>query len=192
MWMFPAWAILGGVGYTGLAAVSLGPVRLSRLASVLILIPLGLSVVFGLHGFVRASPESVVLGIESPESYRARRLGGYALAMEAVRSLGREARVLLLWEARGLDCLPGCVADPWLDRWILDRHVFEDPQEILAHWRALGFTHALLHRAGEEFVRREPHSAYTLEDFAALDALLEELPRYSEFGDGYVLYELAP
>lgn len=192
MWMFPAWAILAGAGYTGLAGVSLGPVRLSRLASALILLPLGLSVVFGLHGFVRAGPESVVLGIESPESYRARRLGPYAQAMEAVRGLGRDARVLLLWEARGLDCLPSCVADPWLDRWILDRHAFEDPQEILVRWRALGFTHMLLHRTGAEFVRREPFSAYTVEDWTALDALLEDLPRISEFGDGYVLYELAP
>jgi hypothetical protein len=190
MWMFPAWSILAGVGYTGLARISLGPVRFSRLASVLVLLPLGLSVAFGVQGSVRAGPAAVVLGIESPESYRSRRLGAYAPAMESVRGLGRDARVLLLWEARGLDCLPSCVADPWLDRWILDRHAFVEPQEILLHWRARGFTHVLLHRAGEEFVRREPRSAYTAGDWAALDTLLGDLPRLSEFGDGYVLYEL--
>ncbi|MEX0788138.1 MAG: hypothetical protein WD906_05025 [Anaerolineales bacterium] len=192
MWMFPAWAILAGVGYTGLAAVSIGSVRLSRIASALVLLPLGLSVAFGIQGFVWSGPASAVLGIESPESYRARRLGAYAPAMAAVRELGPSVRVLLLWEARGLDCLPGCVADPWLDRWILDRHAHGSPREILLHWRGQGFTHVLLHRAGEEFVRRESRSAYAAEDWTALDALLGSLRPRSEFGDGYVLYELGP
>ena len=192
MWMFPAWALLAGIGFAGLAKVTLGSVRFSRIAFALVLLSSTLSVAFGIQSAVRANPAPAILGIESTDSYRTRRLGAYGPAMQAVREIGGAAKVLLLWEPRGLDCLPACVADPWLDRWIVDRRNYGDPQTILAQWQSQGLSHLLLYRDGMEFVRGESGSAYSAEDWSALEDLLARLSRSADFGDGYVLYRLSP
>ncbi len=192
MWMFPAWAVLAGGGYLGLAGITAGRVRFAVVAGTVLVLSLGLSLISGLQSAMRANPAMTVLGLENETAYRLRRLGAYAPAMGAVRRLGGEARALLLWEARSLDCLPVCEPDPWLDRWIMDRKAGAAPDQIVARWRAEGFTHVLLHRAGMEFVRAEAPAMYRVEDWTALDATLALLTPEQTFGEGYVLYRIQP
>jgi hypothetical protein len=191
-WMFPAWAVIAGGGFAGLSSLTHAGIRFSRVAGGLLILSLALSAIAGLQRSVVANPLLPLFGLETTESYRARRLGAYALAMQAVRDLEPPARVLLLWEARGMDCMPSCVPDAWLDRWIVDRRRGGTSQRILAGWKAEGFTHVLLHQAGMEFVRGDANTFYGPQDWTILDATLAGQTQQAEFGDGYVLYRLGP
>lgn len=192
MWMFPAWAVLADGGYVGLAGIRAGGVRFSVLAGTFLVLSLGLSLISGIQSALKANPAMTVLGLEETGAYQLRRLGAYAPAMEAVRGLDGEGQVLLLWEARSLDCLPICVPDPWLDRWIMDRAGGAAPEQIVARWQVEGFTHVLLHRAGMEFVRAEGRASYRASDWDALDATLALLTPEQTFGEGYALYRIQP
>lgn len=187
--LLPAWAALSGAGLAGLSRCRLGSIRLGRIARALMALTLGL-VTLGYVGRVAVShPLAPILGLESPEAYRARRLGAYGPAMRAIRDLGAGASVLMLWEPRGLDCRPTCRPDVWLDRWSLDRARLGTADRILAAWREAGATHLLLHAAGMTFVRAH-EMRYSAADWEELDRLLLSLPDPVRFGDGYELFPL--
>ncbi len=187
--LFPAWAVLAGVGYAGLARVRLGAVRLRRLLAALLLLAAAVTALGQALQAFESGAVAVVLGAESSEAYLTRRLGAYAPAMEAVAALGAQARVLSLWEARGFHCRPGCEPDYWIDRWAADRQAFGTAQAILAAWQRLGYTHVLYYRAGADFVRQND-PRYSAEDWAVLDGVLMRLRPLNGFGDAYTLYEV--
>ena len=188
--LYPAWAVLAGAGYSGLARVRLRRVRLSRLAGALIVLAVTLSAVTSGLGLLRSGSLRVVAGLEAESDYLARRLGAFQPAMETVRLLGPGSDVITLWEPRGFYCRPVCRPDTWLDRWYLARRTLGAPNAILDTWAEEGVTHVLLYRSGMEFVRLGDRR-YTAEDWAALDRMLEGLALVRRFGDGYDLYQVA-
>ncbi len=187
--LYPAWAALAGAGYAGLARIRIGRVRVRRLAAALILLALVATAVGRAVAAVESGALAVVLGIKPPRAYVADRLGMYELAMQAVVSLGDQARVLSLWEARGLYCRPTCFPDHWIDRWAADRDQHQTGEAILASWRDQGFTHVLLYRAGASYVG-EHDVRYSREDWTVLAQVLQQLRPLEAFGDAYELYEV--
>ena len=187
--LLPAWAALAGAGLAGLNRSRIGSIRPGRIASVLITFTLGLLTLGYVAQVAMANPLAPVLGLESSEGYRARRLGTYGPAMQAVRDLGSEASVVMLWEPRGLDCRPTCQPDVWLDRWSVDRARLGTADRILESWRQSGVTHLLLYRAGMVFVRGH-EARYSAADWEELDRLLQSLPDPVRYGDGYELFPL--
>lgn len=189
--LYPAWAVLAGAGYAGLARVRLRRIRLSRLAGALVVLAITLSAVASGLGLLRNGSLRAVVGVEAESDYLARRLGAYQPAMESVQRLGPAGSVLTLWEPRGFYCRPACRPDTWLDTWFLARQSLGDPESILNAWAEEGVTHLLLYRSGMEFVRLgDPR--YTAEDWSALDQMLAGLTLVRRFGDGYDLYQVSP
>jgi hypothetical protein len=189
--LYPAWAVLAGAGFAGLSRIRLPGIRLGRLAAVMVLLPVGLAAITSLLATMRDHRIPAALGLESEEDYRARRLGAYAPAMDALPSLGPQASVLMLWEARGLDCRPVCRPDAWIDRWFSERNTLAGPDAILERWRGEGVTHVLVNRAGMEFIRTSD-ARYQSQDWQALEDLLGRLDLLSTFGEGYSLFWLPP
>jgi hypothetical protein len=187
--LFPAFAILAASGYDGLARFHWPGVRLGRIAGILIMGALALNVFEVGRGSVAAGAPNVLLGLMSEEEYRTQNLGMYELAMQAVRKLPAEARVLVLFEPRNLYCLPRCDPDEFLDRWTTDaaagRHA---PAEILANWKMAGYTHLLFYRTGAEFFREDPR--YRLDDWRALNAVIITLEPIIDLGGVYALFAL--
>jgi len=187
--LVPAWAILAGCGFLGLAQVSIGSVRLGRLTGALIAVVVGLSLVQQIRGSLQADPLSAVLGSHSPEEYLTRRMGGYYAAQGRLARLPSASKTLMLWEPRSFYCWPACISDAWIDTWYVARRTIGTPEEILRSWSDQGITHLLLFNAGMSFVRaNDPR--YTEADWAALERLLQDLTPIETIGDGYTLFRI--
>ena len=187
--LLPAWALLAGAGLAGLERTSLGNVRFGRLALALVFLVIGMLTVQQVRQAVNSRPASVVLGEETEDAYLTRRLGTAYLAQRALATLPAKSRVLMLWEPRALYCSPRCLADPWIDRWLIDRRTLESPEAILQAWREGGLTHLLVFETGRAFVAQQDRR-YTSEDWQALDRLLQTLTQIEVAGEDYDLYRL--
>ena len=187
--VLPAWALLAGAGFAGLERSRVGNVRLGRLAAAVVFLVVGLLTFQQVRQTVNVRPAPVLLGDESEASYLGRRLGSTYYTQQALAGLPMGSRVLMLWEPRALYCAPRCVADPWIDRWLLERRLLGAPELIRQAWGQEGVTHVLLFETGRAFVERQD-PRYTRADWLALDELLHSLRRIEAAGEGYALYEL--
>jgi len=186
---FPAWAILGGFGFDSLVNLRAAGVRFGRLAATMLFLVLTFNLVeIGMDASDKA-PFAVLTGSMTPASYRARNLGGYEVAMSALKDLPPNARVLMLWETRSLACLPVCDPDEVIDRWYDDSLKYASAEETLAAWRAQGYSHLLLNISGREFVQ-ENDSRISPENWTKLQTLLNNLPVPESLAPGYELYTL--
>ena len=187
--MFPAWAILAGIGFSSFDSLGSQNIRFGRLVAVLVFLVLGFLIFeTGLKSFRQSAPQ-VIFGQVSPDEYRSRNLGWYATAIESIQQLPSDSRVLLLWEPRSLNCLPKCDPDDFIDQWLHDMHLHGEADRILEVWKTQGYTHLLLNLGGATFAR-ENDVWYAETDWQELDALLAQLPPPVNFGDSYSLYTL--
>ncbi|MEW6717747.1 MAG: hypothetical protein AB1345_09615 [Chloroflexota bacterium] len=187
--LFPALALLAGVGFWRIANLSLPRLRLGVIVGALLLLP----VVFNLWEVgvftVHSQAPALLLGLQDEKAYLEKNLGWYTVAMEEINALPTFSRVLMLWEARSLYCLPYCDPDEVLDRWLLDRRKWGDPAHILEGWRSEGYTHLLVYRLGVDFVRQSD-DRFQPADWHTLELLLNGLPAPTRFGEAYELYTL--
>lgn len=189
--IFPALAVLAGSGFASLSELNLGQVRFGRLASALVVLALFLT---GLEVGAQTLDQGTlafVLGSELRQDYLQANLGWYAPAMQTVNDLPENSSVLMLWEARSLECFPKCVPDEIIDRWLHDRYLYGEPERVLDAWRNQGYTHLLYYQQGAGYIRQQD-GRYTAEDWASLDNLLAQLPVAIDFDGVYVLYSLEP
>ena len=190
--LFPAFTILAAAGFYALERLRLARLRLGRVIFGLVLLVFGLNVVqVAISGLDSTAPQ-LFLGLSSNESYLAKNLGWYYPAMDSIRKLPADSRVLMLWEGRGLYCLPECSPDSYLDTWknlMKQVEVRQPPHAVVENLTSKGYTHVLYYRSGAEFVRSDDPS-YQFSDWQRLEAFLDGLPQPTRFGDAYLLYPL--
>ncbi len=189
--LLPGWALASAAGFVGLDRLMLGRKRVGTLVAVVVALALVITTLRAVVETIQSHPLGVILGSETPQAYLGRRLGAFQPAMAAVADLGKDARVLTLWEPRGLYCLPECSPDPWLDRWYVARHEIGSPDQILQAWRRAGYTHVLLYRIGMDFVRQND-PRYSADDWNDLSRLLNSLTPVASLYGTYDLYRLTP
>lgn len=188
---FPAWAILGGAGFDSLANLRAAGIRFKRIASAVLLLVFTFNLIEIGAEVSKKAPFAVLVGGESPASYRTRNLGSYEMAMTALESFPPDARVLMLWETRSLSCLPVCDPDEVIDRWFDDSRKYTSAEETLAAWRDQGYSHLLLNVIGREFVQ-ENDKRIVPESWERLNMLLMSLPPPETIAPGYEIYDLEP
>jgi len=189
--IFPAFALLSAGGYLALEKLKWPGVRLTRVGGALIVLVYALSVFPVMAKAVEMGVLPVILAITPQEVYQDDNLGWYAPAMRSLGELEPSSKVMMLWEPRGYTCLPVCIPDEVLDRWISTRYTFGDPEVISQHWQKIGITHVLYNRFGAAFVRGQDQR-YKPDDWNTLEALLSRLELVKDFGGAYLLYRLAP
>lgn len=187
----PGWALAAAAGFAGLVRMRIGRQRARWVIEVIVALALSATTLGAIAKAVQANASGVIVGSETPQAYLARQLGAFQPAMAAVAGLGKDARVLSLWEARSLYCLPECSPDPWLDRWYVARREIGTPDQILQAWRQAGYTHVLLNRTGMEFVQQND-LRYTSDDWDDLSRFLSKLSLVSDIYGAYDLYRLGP
>jgi hypothetical protein len=186
---FPAIAILAGIGFYKLAKEKFYNVRFRRIAVAVVLLVFGLNVIeIGLNT-LRTGAFQLLAGLQTEDQYLANNLGWFSLAAKTVRELPPGKRTLMLWEPRSLYCLPNCVPDEVLDRWLHDLSIYGTPTSVLGAWRQAGFSYLLFNQQGADFIRQED-GRYQSADWEALDALLTKLELVQGFGEDYRLYSL--
>jgi hypothetical protein len=187
--LFPAFAVLAAAGFRGLDGFEWPGVRLGRIAGVVCLLVMGLAVLQTGVEALRDRTPAAFLGTNAPTDYLAGSLGMVQFAMEAVNDLPDGARILMLYEPRGLACAPRCDPDEFLDRWAADAAAHgRDPAETIAAWRSAGYTHLLYHRTGAEFFRDDPR--FPPEDWLALDAVITSLDPVVDLDGVYLLFAI--
>jgi 4-amino-4-deoxy-L-arabinose transferase-like glycosyltransferase len=195
--ILPAVAFLAGAGFYNLDKISSMGVRFGWISGCLVVIVLGFTVYEICSSTIRMGSVQFFFGMKSNVEYLTDNLGWYYPAMQEIRSLPDDAKVLMLWEPRSLYCLPQCVPDEILDRWLRERNpslgkASTDPNQILFRWRKTGYSYLLFNRVGAEFIMQESDPAYHKDDWIALEELKADLPKIKDFGGVYSLYSLSP
>ncbi|MGD8404911.1 MAG: hypothetical protein PVJ21_14720 [Anaerolineales bacterium] len=186
---FPAWAILGGIGFDSLTKLRCAGIRFGRIGAAVLLIVFTFNLVEIGREVSQKAPFAVLNGTLSPAAYRTQNLLSYQEAISTLEELPPDARVLMLWETRSLGCLPGCDPDETIDRWYEASLTYSNADEIMATWQSQGYTHLLLNKIGMEFIQ-ENDERISLENWDKLKTLLNMLPSPTSVAPGYELYEL--
>ncbi len=188
--IFPAFAILAAFGFFGISRLELTQFRPARIVTALIFLVLGLNATELFSNLARSGSIPYIIGIKTEEEFLDDNLGWYNQAVKEMGDLPEGSRIVMLYEPRGLYCLPECEPDEILDRWKHDLAYFSDPQTVLASWKQQGFTHILYNRAGTEFLREDQDPHHPVEDLDILDQTLEDLELVSDFGGIYQIYRM--
>ncbi|MBI5936187.1 MAG: hypothetical protein HY867_20975 [Chloroflexi bacterium] len=187
---FPVWAILAAYGFFGLEGSNLPKFKISWLVSMLAAFSLGLNAYETGMDLLRRDALKFVTGQMDEGAYLAQSMGHFSPAMDSIRSLPRDSKVLLLWETRGYYCIPTCNPDETIDEFKDALVLHGSADSILVSWREQGYTHILLHNRGADFVREDDLLRYVPEDWIVFDALVASLKEIETFGAAYTLYEL--
>ncbi|MBT3313813.1 MAG: hypothetical protein HN390_04290 [Anaerolineae bacterium] len=187
--LFPTWAILAGVGFESFSKIRAGGVRFGRIASALVLLAFGFNLFLTGVNFTKLRVIETLIGAQTPTSYREHALGTYESAMFAIAELPANSQVIMLWETRGLACVPKCEPDEVIDRWYADIRNYGSPEAVLDAWREAEYTHLLFYEHGADFIR-EDDPAYTDADWVALEQFLSQLKLEKDFSSTYKLYSL--
>ncbi len=170
---FPAFALLAALAYERLSAFDLPQFSLQRFTRLVLLLILGLTALGYAMGFASSGTLAYLVGAESREAYLARHLGAYGAALRFVNTqLPRDARLVFLWEPRSYYAARATQPDAILDAWAHWRWRLGDAATIAAEWRARGYTHVLLHRAGLDYILQSGYDPVSLDDVRALEELL--------------------
>ena len=187
--LFPSVAVLAGMGFKGMKDLRIKKIRLQSVVAAMILLVIGLNSFQMLKINLEKLVFSNVVGLVEDEEYLSVNTGWYAPAMEELQELPKGSYVLLLWEPRGLYCIPRCNPDEILDRWIHDYLRYSTTQTIIKSWKEEGYTHILYNSQGAKFIKGTDFR-YEADAWAELDVLLGSLPEPRDLGGGYTLYEM--
>jgi hypothetical protein len=188
--IFPALAILAGAGMDAIWNVKSLGIRFGRLVGLLALFMFSLNVFSYFSNVVSINPFLYILRMEDQQSYLVRRLGTYIQAMEKLRNLPEQSRVLMLWEPKGYYCQPICDSDELLDRWSYDSSKVMDVQSVINLWREERYTHLLIWNQGRQYVQAENRPDVSI-DWYLLDSTLSKLSIEEQIAAGdYTLYKI--
>jgi len=188
--IFPAFAIIAGLGWDAIRDIRWKNVRLSLLIGAVMLLALGLSVSNTILQMIRQDAPRMVAGFITEDAYLDANLGWYAPAVRAVNELPAGAKVLFLYEPRGLACTPICDPDEILDQWKINRIGRETGNSILMNWRQKGYNYLLVNKAGMQFLADGSDPHHPAAEIKALQSLLSEIPLIRSFGESYQIYQV--
>jgi hypothetical protein len=190
--LMPVLGMAAGWGWAVLKDFTANGVRLGRIAGVLIVLVLGLTLWQDTVETTRSGAAQVALGLLTPADYLDQHTGAYIDAMRRLEALPAHSRVLMLWEGRGLYAPLTITPDPWIDRWRVDLRETGSGEAVLQRWRSNGYTHFLVFNTGVKFVR-EDDPILSPSEWREFDTLLSSLPDPVEYPGGfYSLYSLTP
>jgi hypothetical protein len=187
--LFPLLAVSAGFGWMLLSKLEIPFLRVSLILTVFLALVLAFTLVMDFRYAANLSPISVILGNETEDTYLEKGLGWYAPTMRALYQLGDDAKVLMLWEARGYYAPLSTTSDPWIDNFRVAYWEFQDVDRILANWVQNGYSHLLYYKSGADRIR-DAGSPMDENGWEMLDELIARLPEMQSFGDVYILYSL--
>ena len=124
---------------------------------------------------VARNPLAVILGLETPQAYRARVLPEYTAAMRLLEETPPDARVYFLFEPRSYGAPREVQPDPILDNLAHGVHRYGDVAGLAQALRQQGYTHVLLYRWGANFLIEQRPDRMTPRLVAELERLTGEL-----------------
>jgi hypothetical protein len=102
--------------------------------------------------FADTRPVAVISGIESKDAFLRRTVGDYAVLRFVQDNLSPEARVLMMWDARGYYCDDRCLPDAEHSRWTRLVSSTTGTLSVAAGLRAMEVTHLLTSIQDMDFI----------------------------------------
>lgn len=102
--------------------------------------------------FVDVQPVGAILGVESKDAFLRRTVGDYAALRFVQDHLSPQARVLMMWDARGYYCDDRCMPDAEHSQWTRLASSAADSSSVATRLRAMGVTHLLFSMDDADFV----------------------------------------
>lgn len=177
--IFPGLSLLAGSVLTDLTARPFLQRWGQVLATGLIGGMLAATLTYSLLFFVDVQPLGVLLGMESKDNFLRREVSDYSAKQFVQANLPREARVLMMWDARGYYCDDRCLPDLLQTQWVDLISPTASVSSVTASLREMNVTHLLfsvedvdyqlindtsgLHRHAAEFFLHEFRPACTKE-----------------------------
>jgi 4-amino-4-deoxy-L-arabinose transferase-like glycosyltransferase len=190
--IFPLLALMAGCALEHVRLLRRPAFAIDWILRALIVIVLSLNLAGAGLETVSSAPLQYLTGLESRDSYLARRLGPHYSVMDFInRNLSDSARIFFLWEPRSYYCQRQCQPDIILDGFKHLMYRFKTAPAIAAFLRDEGYTHVLLFDQGLDFVLADKGDPIDAVDVATLHELEQQYlqPVYGE-GGPYVLYRL--
>jgi hypothetical protein len=190
--LFPAlfpFAIPTALAWDSLKKLDTNPLRISFLVNALIAFVVALTVVDNGIFVIQRNPLAVAVGAQSRERYIERVNPSYAALMTLVRELPAEARVYSVLEPRSYGLQRPVQADPLLYNFPHDLHLYQTPEQIIAHWKSKQFTHVLVYERGLDLMKES--GKFTPAARQILQETLGQLIQIAQTPDQvYTLYEI--
>jgi len=101
------------------------------------------SLIYSILFFVDVQPLDVVVGLESKDSFLRREVSDYAAKQFVQTNLPPEARVFMLWDARGYYCDERCLPDWLRKKWVDLTKPSASVSSVVAGLRDMNVTHLL-------------------------------------------------
>ena len=187
---FPAWAFLCAAGFSAISRMRAFNIRFWNIAGALVIFALGSTAFSTVNQNISTGTFSTVLQLESHQTFLENNLGEYENAVQGINALPEGSHVLMLWEPREFGCLPKCDGDEIIDRWYHDWRQSQNVDKLIETWRAEGYTHVLLFKAGADFVQNYDAQMFNATDWQGLSDLQTHLNLVQNFGGAYYLYDL--
>jgi hypothetical protein len=153
--LFPAFATLSAFGYASISQLTFHSVRLRPIANTIVIMVLLLNGIETMIHTLRLGAPQAALGLRTEQDYLADSLGWFQPAMQAIRELPPNNKVLLIYEPRSLYCAPYCYPDEILDRWAYSYNRYHNDETIQENWGNDGFTYLIAFRSGVELNRHD-------------------------------------
>lgn len=190
--LFSAFAILAGFGYFYLSTILQNHKNWHWAVNSLIILTLFFNFMQIGKDFVKKGTLVYLSGLQDRQAYLEMNLGWYARAIFEINTMDQDKRIVMLYEPRGLGCIPRCDPDEILDNWKVAYHNNPSTNITLANWRKSGFTHILVYSEGIRFLREYEDPHHPVVELDALDLLLQKLKLEKDYGDVYKLYQIGP
>jgi hypothetical protein len=172
--LFAALTLPAGAAWMRLRLDSLHLPGLCRLASLAVVLTLGLTSMGQMANVLGNGNAPYLLGLQSRQAYLTDHLDPYYTAMKAVDALPASAHVLFLWEPRMYYAAPAHVIQPdsYLDIFSYYERHCPAPLRLAQCLRQAGFTHILFYAQGLQLAIEEWPSYESSAQLAVLWSLL--------------------
>jgi hypothetical protein len=101
------------------------------------------TLIYSVLFFVDVQPLDVIVGLESKDSFLRREVSDYAAKQFVQANLPREARVLMMWDARGYYCDERCLPDLLRRQWVDLTMPTASVSSVAGRLREMNITHLL-------------------------------------------------
>lgn len=188
--LFPAFSILAAYGYDNLKKNMINNQRLLSVAHLIIIFMLMLNSAQIIKEFARKNTLSYLFGFADRQSYLEHNLGWYALAINELKGLPQESKILLIFEPRGFECVPNCDPDEILDQWKIAYSKNSNFQSITKNWVNSGYTHLFVNQQGIDFLKLNEDPHHPINELNELESFLSTSKLIKNYSDIYKLYQL--
>jgi 4-amino-4-deoxy-L-arabinose transferase-like glycosyltransferase len=205
-------AVIGGLALSRVHTLKHPALDIGWMSKILLQITLIFLLFSSTMNFISINPLPSVLGFESADNFKLRRLGVYQQVMNDLNTLPDGSHITFFWETRSYDCRTGiiCDPDPILDRFLHLTQFYEfDAAAIAQYLRQTGTTHILWANVGYDFLLDDQEiDPRLLLDAASLNPIgnqiraedeavwlglqANHLTQVAAWGNAYVLYEIKP